>query len=351
MPPGWRPGDSNYPLKKYLEKLELWNHITDVEPEKIAPLAAGRLQGRVHTLALGLTITKQDGSVLRGLPALAFTGERAAAGPNGQALAATPSGLQALTALLQRKYGATDQDQQSIDLDDFLDLRRGRHTLQDYLIEFEHRYDKAGSSSGLVINDVGRSHMLLKYCQIDGRTAQIMLLVNHNLARYDDIFGHLSRIAKSDSVPGVSSNTTFAGDVGPSDEASYPEQPYEDDEYDWDDEEDWWPEDYEEEDWWDESASVAEPTQAEEAHDGQTVAGEDPSWTEPDDAFKGKTRKGTRKGKRGSSKGRKGKGRGKGGKATGKSGSGCPRCGSPKPQHPHLPFASHQRQGQGHKTP
>ena len=229
VPPGWRPGDHNYPLKKYLENLEMWHHITDVEPEKVAVLAAGRLQGRTGTLAKELTITKQDGTVLRGLPALAFTGEAATTGPTGQRVAATPNGLQALGRMLKTKYGATDQDQQSVDLDDFLDLRRGRHTLQDYLIEFEHRYDKAGSSSGLVINEVGRSHMLLKHCQIDGRTrGQLMLLVNHDLNRYDDIFSHLQRIAKSDSVPGVSSNNTYAGDVGPPcGEASYPEQPYE----------------------------------------------------------------------------------------------------------------------------
>ena len=70
-----------------------------------------------------------------------------------------------------------------------------------------------------------------------------MLLVNHDLNRYDDIISHLQRMAKSDSVPGVSSNATYAGDVGPSDEASYLEQPYEEDS-DWYDEEDWWPEDY-----------------------------------------------------------------------------------------------------------
>ena len=96
--------------------------------------------------------------------------------------AATPTGLQALINSLNLKYGATVQDQQSVDLDDFLELRRGRHTLMEYLIEYEHRYDRAQTSSGLQINEVGRSHMLLKYCQIDGRTkANIMLQVNHDL--------------------------------------------------------------------------------------------------------------------------------------------------------------------------
>ena len=84
----------------------------------------------------------------------------------------------------------------------------------EYLIEFEHRYDKACTSSGLAINDVGKSHNLLKHCLIDTRArANIMLLVGHDLNRYNDIHGHLLRIAKSDSVPGTSSNSTYAGDV------------------------------------------------------------------------------------------------------------------------------------------
>ena len=103
VPPGWRPGDHNYLLKKYLENLEMWHHITDVEPEKVAVLAAGRLQGRTGTLAKELTITKQDGTVLRGLPALAFTGEAATTGPTGQRVAATPNGLQALGRMLKQK--------------------------------------------------------------------------------------------------------------------------------------------------------------------------------------------------------------------------------------------------------
>ena len=114
----------------------------------------------------------------------------------------------------------------------------------EYLIEFEHRYDKAQTSSGLVINDVGRSHMLLKFCHVDGRTkSQIMLLVGHDLSRYADIFGHLHRMAKSDSVPGVSSNSTFAGETGDFDEDGSYRDAYNHDGYDPDDE-DWWDEEH-----------------------------------------------------------------------------------------------------------
>ena len=142
VPPGWRAGSAEYPLKRYLELLELWVSQTDLEATKLGAAVAGRLGGRVQTLAIHLTITKRDLSVVRGMAALAFQGEPAdpAAQPPQ---AATPTGLQALIQVLKEKYGATDQDQQGVDLDDLLDLRRGRRTLMEYLIEFEHRYDKA----------------------------------------------------------------------------------------------------------------------------------------------------------------------------------------------------------------
>ena len=34
-PPGWRPGDPQYPVKRYLELLELWHALTDIEPAKV----------------------------------------------------------------------------------------------------------------------------------------------------------------------------------------------------------------------------------------------------------------------------------------------------------------------------
>ena len=150
-PPGWRPGDPQYPVKRYLELVELWHALTDLVPEKVGVAVVGRLQGRVHTLALSLAITKQDGTTLRGLSALAFQGERATQGPAGQMVPATPNGLQAVCDLLRHKHGATEQGHQGVGLDEFLDLRRGRHSLMDYLIEYEHRYDKACTSSGLAI--------------------------------------------------------------------------------------------------------------------------------------------------------------------------------------------------------
>ena len=148
-PPGWRLGLAHYPLKRFLDLLRLWYRLTDFDNTQVGPAVAGRLQGRPFTLATEMTIRKQDGTELTGDAALAHPGE--AAGVGGVP-AATLSGLQSLIRTLQNKYGTESQDQQAQDINDFLDLRRGRHSLLEYLIEFDHRYDHDRTSSGLTIN-------------------------------------------------------------------------------------------------------------------------------------------------------------------------------------------------------
>ena len=147
-PPGWRLGMAKYPLKRYIDLLRLWYRLTDFNNEQVGPAAAGRLSGRPFSLATEMTLQRQNGQVLVGDAALAFPGEQPGVDANGLALPATPSGLQRVMTVLQEKYGTEAQDQVAQDLDDFLDLRRGRHTLLDFAIEFEHRYDQAPQAAG-----------------------------------------------------------------------------------------------------------------------------------------------------------------------------------------------------------
>ena len=77
QPPGWRAGLADYPLKRYLELLELWMATTDLEEKNIGPAVAGRLGGRVQTLAINLIITMSGQLILRGVAALSFQGEPA----------------------------------------------------------------------------------------------------------------------------------------------------------------------------------------------------------------------------------------------------------------------------------
>ena len=116
---------------------------------------AGRLEGRAFTLATELSITKQDGIVLTGEAAIAHPGETASA----QA-PATLSGFQTRFERLIKHYGALDQDQAAQDIDDFLDVRRGSKDLHTSLIEVDYRYDHDRTTSGLVVNEVGLSHLL-----------------------------------------------------------------------------------------------------------------------------------------------------------------------------------------------
>ena len=137
--------------------------------------------------------------------ALAHPGEQAT-----QHVPATVSGFQALVSMLTNNYGAEAQDQAAQDIDDFLELRRGQKDLNSYLVEVEYRYDHAKQSSGLVINDVGLSHLLFKYCGLDVTTkAHLKMQVNFDLRRYPAIKASMQTSAKSISIPIVSANQTY----------------------------------------------------------------------------------------------------------------------------------------------
>ena len=161
VPTGWKAGLPNYPLSRYNQLIQIWYRLTDFTDEQVRPAVAGRLQGRANSLALELRVTRQDGTVLVGDSALAFPGETAT-----QHAAAVKAGLQALLEVLARHYGIEPEAQTAQHIDDFLDLRRGSKDLNTYLVEFDYRYDHARSSAGLVINNVGLSHLLLKHLSL-----------------------------------------------------------------------------------------------------------------------------------------------------------------------------------------
>ena len=57
-PPGWRPGDAKYPLRRYQQLLDLWSRFTDLSPEKRGPAMASRLKGSAFELAIRLRTTR-----------------------------------------------------------------------------------------------------------------------------------------------------------------------------------------------------------------------------------------------------------------------------------------------------
>ena len=75
-PPGWRPGITHYPFRRFKERLELWCHSTDKPVSQQGPALAGRLSGRPFNLAMALQLETNAGA-LAGTDALAYPGEDA----------------------------------------------------------------------------------------------------------------------------------------------------------------------------------------------------------------------------------------------------------------------------------
>eukprot|EP00435_Cladocopium_sp_Y103_P026047 s1176_g6.t1 len=61
VPPGWRPGQLDYPLKLYLERVRMWYDIYESPDEYVGPLLAGRLRGRAQQIALTLRLPDPHG--------------------------------------------------------------------------------------------------------------------------------------------------------------------------------------------------------------------------------------------------------------------------------------------------
>ena len=199
-PPGWKPHTTNYPLRRYLERLRLWYRLTNLLPEQLGPAVASRLQGRPYDLANALRFTLPDGRTIVGDEALAYPGADPQVDPNTGAILtpAVANGLQALLRILTAAYGA-DADQTAVStLDRFFSLRRNRLSLLEYLNEHDYLYGEAVAIGGLALNEVGRSHFLLKHAGLPkDKQEHILLLVNQDLRQYNAIKNHLERMAKA----------------------------------------------------------------------------------------------------------------------------------------------------------
>ena len=57
-PPGWKENMKQYPFRLYLEKLRLWNRMTDCDEVAKGATIVGRLKGKAYTSAMKLKITR-----------------------------------------------------------------------------------------------------------------------------------------------------------------------------------------------------------------------------------------------------------------------------------------------------
>ena len=132
LPPGWRPGLTHFPFRRYLERMRLWYRMNTLHPSQLGPAVAGRLQGKPFNMAMRLRITVRDGRTLVGDNALAYEGLPA---DDQTGTVACESGLQVLIRAMQSRYGTEDEADLVESLDRFFDFRRGNLSLIEYVTE------------------------------------------------------------------------------------------------------------------------------------------------------------------------------------------------------------------------
>lgn len=251
IPPGWIPGDPNYPLKLFFEKLKLWYRTCTVEDECVGPLIAGRLYGRAAKVAMGLRVPRPDGGVDVGDSALVRLSVDEVRDPTTGAIIQNhiPSGVQCLANALRQVFGQQDQDLATSALEKFFSLTRAgaKLSLAEYAVEFDVRYDEAQDRAGLHLNEVGKFFLWFKNAGIPAKTVDdIKLQVAGDYNRFQDARALALRLSPNREHD----NEIFYGETE-GENHQYDE--YGDDPYFYD--EDWWygyggyEEDYD--DWWD----------------------------------------------------------------------------------------------------
>ena len=80
-------------------------------------------------------------------------------------------------------------------------------SLVEYVSEHEFAYEEAKTHGRLEMNNVGLSHFLMKGCGLPrDKLDHIMLLVNNDRSRYEDIKRHLMKMGKvsqPSQAPGI----------------------------------------------------------------------------------------------------------------------------------------------------
>ncbi|CAE7280604.1 RE2, partial [Symbiodinium microadriaticum] len=264
VPPGWKPGVENYPLKTYFAKLKLWYRCSEVPDEVIGPLIAGRLQGRAQRIALELKLVRPDGSFDYGDAALVRLSVDEVIDPNDGVTvlqAHIPSGVQALCNALRDAFGDTDEAQTTKALELFFEHKRPHgQELQEFAAEWDLRYEDARSKAGLDMNAVAKSYLWLKQSGLSQKHQDdLRLQVHGDLSRFNEIRGLAVRLSHRVDKAG---NT---GDVF-----------YEEDHHShWEPDENYW-----NDSWWsDDSWSYVEDPEADTTWYGEEEYYEASEWT------------------------------------------------------------------------
>ena len=251
IPPGWIPGDPNYPLKLFFEKLKLWYRTCTVEDECVGPLIAGRLYGRAAKVAMSLRVPRPDGGTDVGDAALVRLSVDEVRDPTTGAIIQQhiPSGVQCLANTLRQVFGQQDQDLATSSLEKFFSLTRtgSKLSLAEYAVEFDVRYDEAQERAGLHLNEVARFFLWFKNAGLPAKTVDdIKLQVSGDYNRFHDARALALRLSPNRDHDHEIFYGETEGDYYQYDDYGDEANPYE---------EDWWygygGYDEEYEDWWD----------------------------------------------------------------------------------------------------
>ncbi|CAK0865187.1 unnamed protein product [Prorocentrum cordatum] len=210
VPPGWRAGMPKYPIRRYTQLLRLWWRQTDVGESACGPAMAGRLRGAAFQIANSIRANRLDLSTglmreMIGDELLAQPSHEAWQNAAGESFPAEPAGATVLLNALQKEFGMQEQEMNIQSLDAFFMHHRGSLSLSDYLTMWRMTYDEANQNSGLEINDVGRSYLLLRTSGLSDRLKDdIKLKLDGNLSRFEDLMNLLQRMAHAETHTGSS---------------------------------------------------------------------------------------------------------------------------------------------------
>ena len=89
------------------------------------------------------------------------------------------------------------QDTMTATLDHSFDFKRHNLSLQEYLNEFTLRYDDAETKTNLQINEIGKTHLLLRHSELSSKIIDdIKLKMNGDLSRYTEMSQLLHRLSR-----------------------------------------------------------------------------------------------------------------------------------------------------------
>ena len=150
--------------------MRLWRLQTDLDEERIGPAIAGRLKGVAFQYAMQLQDTRLDMNTgiltLMVAPEIFAEPAHAPWAGGGVQVGAEVSGATFLCQQLAQRFQAEDQDLQWSALESYFELFRGNASLESFLDLHDLTLTDCMQSTGLQMNDIGRSYFLLRGAQL-----------------------------------------------------------------------------------------------------------------------------------------------------------------------------------------